>query len=653
MLNELVAASDAIQRAGIVTRDWHKDLKELPTPNKASPCFRVWLNAGGGIARVEKMDAALVSQLRKFAPDNQNSFPGFNVTKLDSLRRHLTVASKELQERCGGEERLKKEIPVLARLLEIVGKITPEKFFNELTETIRSTNGGLPDRISVVLDVEDYDNNDGWPVAHPKIFEKLNTLLLATPHGNEAMAGRDAFGHDAQGAAELFDKVKIPIIGSVILRAMNKDVPAQTRWRLTGSDSFVAGTVSRRKAKAALEFLSDKERDGSTYGIVGDKELLFAYPRSLSASKISITMMLGAKSMVKSNASGRFADLAKSVISQLQGLGNVAASEMVEIFSLRAMDTARRKVVYYRNTTVADLEAASKQWDAGRLNLPPLSVRDFVRDDKGKSVKGATPEKVEPRTVFPVRLGEHLNAVWSQDGRRLDLDKKGKHKIKCFSPCDGLTLLLDSASADLAARMIGRFMQHAQGYFVLLCRQVGKNEIATSINENSVYLPDREFYLGILGLLLLKLNQPKEQYMNDIPLSLGQLLRVTDELHRQYCLLVRDGNLPPELCGSSLLTAMAESPQMTGAQLFQRAAPYIKWARGGSPKGDKNGQAGLVAWLMKNYAALVPKLRDPKSWPAHLSPPERAQLFLGYLADLPTSEELKSQSQPQPEGNQP
>jgi hypothetical protein len=81
---------------------------------------------------------------------------------------------------------------------------------------------------------------------------------------------------------------------------------------------------------------------------------------------------------------------------------------------------------------------------------------------------------------------------------------------------------------------------------------------------------------------------------------------------------------------------------MTGAQLFQRAAPYIKWASGGSAKGE---HAGLVIWLMKIYAALAPKLADVKSWPVHLSPAGRAQLFLGYLADLPTSEELKSQTE--------
>ena len=111
---------------------------------------------------------------------------------------------------------------------------------------------------------------------------------------------------------------------------------------------------------------------------VTDKELLFAYPRVLSKDKIPIAKMFGAQ-LDENLKEDKFERLAESVIKQLKGLGTSSADAELEIFSLRKMDKARTKVVYYRNATVASLERASRMWREGCQNIPQLDVRDWVK----------------------------------------------------------------------------------------------------------------------------------------------------------------------------------------------------------------------------------------------------------------------------------
>ena len=107
--------------------------------------------------------------------------------------------------------------------------------------------------------------------------------------------------------------------------------------------------------------------------------------------------------------------------------------------------------------------------------------------------------------------------------------------------------------------------------------------------------------------------------MKESAFLLGRCLRITDEIHRLYCEVVRKKDLPPELCGSSLLVSMMESPATTLGQLAMRSAPYIKWARGGSEKGDKSG---LVWYWLKQWEGIADQLHT-LTWPKRLIPEER------------------------------
>jgi hypothetical protein len=282
------------------------------------------------------------------------------------------------------------------------------------------------------------------------------------------------------------------------------------------------------------------------------------------------------------------------------------------------MDKARTKVVYYRNATVGSLEESSAKWHEGCQNIPALSLRDWSDKKSGNTGK-SLPVIIDNETVFPIKLHRHLNTVWKRDGVQAG-------KVKIFIPSDGLRLLLDQQNKGLAVHMMERFMQHAQGYFLALCRSTGRHEVAS--------LFDKKIYPGILGLLLSKLGKNKEEYMKESAFLLGRCLRITDEIHRLYCEVVRKKDLPHELCGSSLLVSMMEMPVTTLSQLAMRSAPYIKWAKGGGEKGDKSR---LVGYWLKKWEETADQLHS-LTWPKRLIPEERAQIFLGYLASFPKSE---------------
>ena len=127
--------------------------------------------------------------------------------------------------------------------------------------------------------------------------------------------------------------------------------------------------------------------------------------------------------------------------------------------------------------------------------------------------------------------------------------------------------------------------------------------------------------------------------MKESAFLLGRFLRVADEIHRLYCEIVRKKELPPQLCGSALLVGMMESPTSTLNQLALRSAPYGRWA--GAFQNKEKG--GLVHYWMNHWSSIADQLHELE-WPKRLNPEERAQVFLGFLASFPKSENTSKET---------
>lgn len=136
--------------------------------------------------------------------------------------------------------------------------------------------------------------------------------------------------------------------------------------------------------------------------------------------------------------------------------------------------------------------------------------------------------------------------------------------------------------------------------------------------------------------------------MEDIPYLIGQMLKISDELHAFYCKIVRGDNNPPQLVGNSLMASALETPERMLAQLAQRMSPYIAWAKQyRTVKCEVKGkESWRAAWYLglfeRNASVFSNKLGDLKN--VKFGDLEKAELFIGYLADFHKKEEAANQS---------
>ena len=128
--------------------------------------------------------------------------------------------------------------------------------------------------------------------------------------------------------------------------------------------------------------------------------------------------------------------------------------------------------------------------------------------------------------------------------------------------------------------------------------------------------------------------------MEKLPYLYGQLLKVSDELHLLYCKVVRKESYPTQFAGSAVYQAAIETPVRTLNMLGQRMRPYIVWAR--TYAVGKNVESGKESWrakwLLSLYESLAEKLSEKLLEDTRFSDFDKAQFFLGYLAEFPKTE---------------
>jgi hypothetical protein len=136
-----------------------------------------------------------------------------------------------------------------------------------------------------------------------------------------------------------------------------------------------------------------------------------------------------------------------------------------------------------------------------------------------------------------------------------------------------------------------------------------------------------------LALLLAKSGSFKGDYMARNPYLIGRLLSLVDKLHWNYCRTEREGDVPPQLLGNSLMSAALDNPVSGLARLSERLPLYLR---------------NIPLWLREEVAAVEREI-DKEKLPIRCTDEDRAQMLLGYLA-RPEREELKTDSPPPPTG---
>jgi hypothetical protein len=196
----------------------------------------------------------------------------------------------------------------------------------------------------------------------------------------------------------------------------------------------------------------------------------------------------------------------------------------------------------------------------------------------------------------------------------------------------GLELLLEQEQAEMARYLLSNLVINSSGLVLYLGNLLHGGKIIPWKLDNKNFVS----LLPVFGLLLYKLGCFKEEYMDNKPYLIGQIMKIADELHALYCKVVRKGDVPPQLIGNSLMTAASETPVQALAQLDQRIMPYIAWAKQYRTKGDPED-----SWKARWYLRLLEENADKigKLEPVRFGDLEKAQVFIGYLAAFPKKQE--------------
>ncbi|MDR2404586.1 MAG: hypothetical protein LBD78_11230 [Spirochaetaceae bacterium] len=713
MINELYALADAIENAGISPYEWHKDLKELPNVSEKKPLYRIWFSADHTIYRIDTITAqtragglekqVCADDLRKWEKNNGCAFPAFNLPNLYNFKGdYWKDRITEKDEWINGKKdidftKLKKWLAEAVDAWEILNRRgEPQKIKvnnclhkapkdlletingfidsqNALTDLIRFLEGLSADafrsalekyifsklkkhedvkpllnflfsdsQLSVILDLENYSSS--CPVAHQTTIKWLNEALIRsnsgrTEHSENKKDRNDAFGSAYTEVGQTMPEVKLPGLGGVKLRSMFAAHDCQKRYGLIEDNSYPITIDNRAKIKKSLEWLAEDERQGKTWGIVEAKEILFVYPSSIPPVMPRFTALLGAAG----NASPeKFASRVEDVLQTIRGLPQEKQPKNIHIFAIHKMDKARSKVVFYRTYSMQNLNKSAGIWQAGCANVPALDIWVWSEQDKKKGTRldeKQKPELLQNEALEPLQTAKIINKIWRTDGISMGEAPRTKHY-------QGIELFFSDLPAGGIRHLLNVLLTNCAGLIIYLGNRTHEGGVLKDKEKEGCAA-----LFPLLGLLLYKQGCYKEEYMENMPYQIGQLLKVADELHALYCKVVRDGNIPPQLAGNSLFVATTETPVRALAQLSTRLSPYLAWAKQYRTKDikEKEKESWRAAWYIRLFESIATKL-DPNINNSvepmlRFNDLEKAQLFIGYLAEFPRREKADEDSQ--------
>ncbi|MDQ7096300.1 hypothetical protein REC12_22150 [Desulfosporosinus sp. PR] len=688
MLNELYSLSTALKNKGISTKEWHREYKPLPKVTAKALCIRIWLAQDGSICGFESISTELAQSLRKYG-NNQGTFPAFNIVPLYRITNENQLSELEQIEKgtvppdfekikswCVNDNWKESIVKKIERSLHNIPQTLSDLIGNQeqperilVSELIRLASGfkngsdksfksalekcvfaklqkqedidlllamlfhkGDPKKnhnddtgvsISVVLDLFDW-RQYGYPVTSQHTTEWINDRLLESsllsaskqPEGS----GSDAFGIPFINPNEPMPSVKLNGF-EVTLRSMFNGQPCQYRYEQIDDASYPIAMENRSLAKKSLEWVAGMEREGVTWRKIDKNEIVFVYPSKLQETPPRFASILGSRQADSSDqAEARFENIAQDFIRTLRGLPAKDKPDFIQIFTIRKLDKARSKVIFTRNCSPDQLIKAAEDWKAGCWNTPETELG-------------------ERKTPFPLQVARIVNNVWKQNGELA----QGKTDVERMKYYQGMELLLDLMQESMIGNYLHTVLNHSSGLVSYMgnwmhggskCKDKKEEKTLERLKNETVLL------LSFLGLLLYKRSDRKENYMENMAYLVGQLLKISDELHTLYCKVVRSGDVPPQLAGSALFTTAGETPYQAMAQLSLRMNPYITWAKQYRFKNilTKNEESWRARWYLNLYEDAANKLKVTVTGSTRFTDIEKAQLFIGYLASFPKRE---------------
>lgn len=695
MLNELYDLSQSLKAVNVSMESWHTCFKTCP---KGTATFYALLDSSGEtVDLIPITERERISSIRKWEVAAGVSFPAFNVLPLyeprDSEAKKTAVdlrkaissktppAPQDIAQRLKSlvadsvslwankePARITKCLTTLASdIAESLG-VPPEEFVSISKLIARSqklnaetlhaqlasllirkvvdasdspvdwfdelifSSGKTPKRWSLIAELSDR-SSFAYPANHERVQSWMNSRFQAieaiseqttVANQNEQL---DAFANMANRLDDSFPSVRLPKLGDVKLRAMSSESPCQKRYGVADAQSCRVGQLSRQDMKNALEWIGHPDRHQKTWcdvsSLNGVSGALFAYPSQRPETTPELAGLIVGLDAESDPDGALFEQCARRVtIALTEPVRNEPHDQPtteVRVFVLSKPDGFRTKVTNSGRYSVERLLASANDWDICCRNVPRILIRQFGIN------KGDKPIWVEPFIPYPAEVVSCLNTAWERAGSHAE-------QIPGFDIGDALGLLLEDGVVlhSIATRALRTFISNSSS-LVLALGQAHRQWRVHQMDKNrkhSLLLP------SIFGLLLAKLGRMKGNYMKGPPYMVGRLMSLADQLHVEYCLDERKGQIPTQLFGSALMPTALEQPEQALALLCQRIPPYKNWAT----RLQKGDRVGLVKFLLGEMGRLCNQLKDC-GIPKTADNADKAEMLLGYLASSEKTKE--------------
>ena len=316
-----------------------------------------------------------------------------------------------------------------------------------------------------------------------------------------------------------------------------------------------------------------------------------------------------------------------SVHDALRRLEHPGQDLHVRVIALSQIDKGRKQVVFSGRYSTKAIYQGRDNWLAGTRNVPVIAIPFPIT--KGNPAVWCSHYQPSPAEVMV-----SFKQQWLRSGSETRQKRKAHKEAPLAShPVPGVSLgriyavFLDPEASSEARWLLDRYLPITEPLLVGLAGSLsGGASLAASARKEALIV------IGVYGILLLRQGRTKEIYMQSRDYLLGQFLQMADLLHKLYCVDVREGKIPPQLIGNAAISMAMQRPPRAIEVLSSRMTVYLAWAE------RFDGQdAGLAKWARKELGRLAALLKN-EDLNARVSPNGRAELLLGYLANVKESE---------------
>jgi hypothetical protein len=521
---------------------------------------------------------------------------------------------------------------------------------------------GRDKKISVLLVLElDKGRSIYQSQVWQSIADVLPTNLSATQRDHRHPAVASAFGGEGVLLEEPFPQVKLPVLGSyfpLISMASDADkAKCNKRYGLTEYTVCPVTSTQSRCMAGALEWLVTRTEGTTWRGVASGKfdkkkekrDLLIVYVDEKPELDAKTASYFGSGAEI---IEAKFEVDAKAVCDALNAVVQEYPRSKLNLFLIREASDGQAQIALAESPDVKTVLQAAERWQLSAQNIPAVTL--YLQP--GKTFKKKDIPEVRdarPSALYADQVVRLLSHQWVRDGSSPKGPDGKPQKANQAIVGPGLGEVLA-----LMLRTEGKWEPAAQRMLDLLLRRVGPLLIGV-FSAKHAYGPRqaqgrheaffdyprgyRETALravAVLGILLDALESRKEDYMKDAPYQVGQVMALADTLHKDYCTVVRNGQLPNSLIGTSLMRRALDSPEGALADLSERMMEYIRWAKVVQistdwPQDDPRRIAVNEARKKLRQCQSLAEALGTCDLPKECNDVMKAHLLLGFLANPP------------------